>query len=97
VRPRVSAPPQTRAPGRPPQACNRNNFVCVPLYETLGEDAIEYILAHSEARLVVVQGKRLGRVAQALRSTGGSGVVAVVHFGGEESKEDLEVGLGVGA
>jgi long-chain acyl-CoA synthetase len=48
--------------------------VCVPLYETLGEDAIEYILGHSEARLVVVQGKRLGRVAKALAAVQGSQV-----------------------
>ena len=24
------------------QACNRQAFVCVPLYDTLGEDAVEY-------------------------------------------------------
>jgi long-subunit acyl-CoA synthetase (AMP-forming) len=79
------------------QACNRNNFVCVPLYETLGEDAIEFILQHSEARLVVVHGRRLGRMAKALEATGGGRVVAVVHFGGGESQADVEVGAGWGS
>jgi hypothetical protein len=85
------------APSRPrprphprPQACNRNNFVCVPLYETLGEDAIEYILDHSGARLVAVAAKRLGRVARALKTAGGA-VEAVVYFGGEPSKEEIAV------
>lgn len=79
------------------QACNRNNFVCVPLYETLGEDAIEYILAHSEARLVVVAGKRLGRVASALAATPKGQVVAVVHFGGGESRDDVKAAGAGGA
>jgi long-chain acyl-CoA synthetase len=29
------------------QACNRMNLYCVPLYDTLGENAIEYIMKHS--------------------------------------------------
>ncbi|KAI8475864.1 MAG: hypothetical protein J3K34DRAFT_17054 [Monoraphidium minutum] len=79
------------------QACNRNNFVCVPLYETLGEDAIEYILGHSEARVVFVNGKRLGRVAAALGAVPRGQVSAVVHFGGGESKADLEAAAASGA
>jgi hypothetical protein len=63
----------------------------VPLYETLGEDAIEYILDHSGARLVAVAAKRLGRVARALK-VAGKAVEAVVYFGGEPQKEDAEVG-----
>lgn len=29
------------------QACNRMNLYCVPLYDTLGENAIDYIVEHS--------------------------------------------------
>lgn len=29
------------------QACNRMNLYCVPLYDTLGENAIEFIVKHS--------------------------------------------------
>ena len=30
------------------QACNRQSYHCAPLYDTLGENAIEYIINHSE-------------------------------------------------
>jgi len=39
----------------PTQAINRMNAVCVPLYETLGDNAIEYIVEHSDTKLVVAQ------------------------------------------
>jgi hypothetical protein len=32
----------------PLQACNRMSYQCVPLYDTLGENAVEYIINHSE-------------------------------------------------
>lgn len=79
------------------QACNRNNFVCVPLYETLGEDAIEFILQHSEARVVFVAGKRLGRVAKALGATPKGQVRAVVHFGDGGAAADAEAAGATGA
>lgn len=34
----------------PYQACNRMSYQCVPLYDTLGENAVEYIINHSEVR-----------------------------------------------
>ncbi|KAF5827353.1 hypothetical protein DUNSADRAFT_795 [Dunaliella salina] len=37
------------------EAMNRMSAVCVPLYETLGENAIEYIVEHSDTKLVVAQ------------------------------------------
>jgi hypothetical protein len=70
------------------QACNRMSYVCVPLYETLGEDAIEYILEHSEARMVVVAGKRLGRMAAALKQVD---KLAGVVYWGEAAPADLRV------
>lgn len=30
------------------QACNRQSAWCIPLYDTLGENAIEYIVNHAE-------------------------------------------------
>jgi long-subunit acyl-CoA synthetase (AMP-forming) len=72
------------------QACNRMSYVCVPLYETLGEDAIEYIIEHSEARLVVVAGKRLGRMAAALRQVG---KLAGVVYWGEAAPADIRVSM----
>ncbi len=36
------------------QACNRQSAYCVPLYDSLGEDAIEYIIAHASCSVVFV-------------------------------------------
>lgn len=35
------------------QACYAFSFVIVSFYDTLGEDAVEYICNHSEAKVVV--------------------------------------------
>jgi long-chain acyl-CoA synthetase len=32
------------------QGCNRMSLVCVPIYDTLGENAVEYIINHSGAK-----------------------------------------------
>lgn len=48
------------------QGCNYLNLVCVPLYETLGETAIEYIINHAECRLVLTSAAKLPIVAEAL-------------------------------
>lgn len=48
------------------QGCNRMNLYCVPLYDTLGENAIEYILKHSESSVVFAQGDKLGMLSTAL-------------------------------
>ena len=41
-------------------------YECVPLYDTLGENAIEYIINHSEASFVVVSSAKLAAFAGAL-------------------------------
>ncbi|GBF96698.1 hypothetical protein Rsub_09440, partial [Raphidocelis subcapitata] len=48
------------------QACNRMSYECVPLYDSLGENAIEFILRHSEAAAVFVAGGKAGKLAAAL-------------------------------
>lgn len=48
------------------QACNRQGLYCVPLYDSLGENAIEYILEHSESSAVFVETSKLGKLAAAL-------------------------------
>jgi len=37
--------------------CNYFNLVSVPLYETLGPDAVEYVMNHAEVKVVVVSGR----------------------------------------
>lgn len=56
-------------PGRasPPQGINRQAMVCVPLYETLGDHAISYILSHSETAMVLAAPSKLGVLAKVRR------------------------------
>lgn len=48
----VSLPLTIQTPALPPapQACNRMSYMCVPLYDSLGENAIEFIVRHAEVR-----------------------------------------------
>lgn len=42
-----------------PQAINRMDMVCVPLYDTLGDEAVQYIIKHSEAKLIISAASKL--------------------------------------
>merc|ERR1711977_463028 len=66
------------------QACNRVNAACVPLYDTLGENAVEYILNHAECKAVFVSGAKL---ANLLKSTGKMQTVKLIVYWGEASPE----------
>eukprot|EP00887_Chlorella_sp_A99_P003085 scaffold9.g3085.t1 len=48
------------------QACNRQTVYCVPLYDSLGENAIKYIINHSEASIVFTQTEKFATLAKAL-------------------------------
>lgn len=50
------------------QACNRMSYQCVPLYDSLGENAIEFIINHSEAICAFVESKKLPMLAKAIGS-----------------------------
>ena len=39
---------------------------CVPLYDSLGEHAIEYIIKHSESTIVFAQAAKLATLAKSL-------------------------------
>lgn len=79
------------------QACNRQGLYCVPLYDSLGENAIEYILQHSEASAVFVEASKLQRVAAALPHVKGQ-VKVVVWWGADDAaavKTIQELGIRV--
>lgn len=52
----------------------------MPLYDTLGENAIEYILGHSEASVVVVAADKILNLSKAL-SMNKEFVQTVVYWG----------------
>jgi len=48
------------------QACNRTGAACVPLYDTLGDEAVRFVLAHSGAGVVFCGADKLAALAAAL-------------------------------
>ncbi|KAK4793938.1 hypothetical protein SAY86_011932 [Trapa natans] len=40
------------------EACNGHSLICVPLYDTLGPGAVNYIIDHAEIKFVFVQDKK---------------------------------------
>ncbi|XP_076885236.1 long chain acyl-CoA synthetase 1-like [Bidens hawaiensis] len=41
------------------EACNAQSLICVPLYDTLGAGAVNFILEHAEVDIVFVQDKKV--------------------------------------
>jgi long-chain acyl-CoA synthetase len=82
------------------QACNRMSVYCIPLYDSLGENAIEFIISHSESSLVFVQASNLPELIKALPKVKNL-VKNVVYWGGDASsaaasvKTIKDLGLGV--
>ncbi|KDD76920.1 AMP-binding enzyme [Helicosporidium sp. ATCC 50920] len=62
------------------QACNRQGLHCVPLYDSLGDNAVEFIVRHSETSAVFALGAKLGELSKAVASLGDQ-VKLVVHWG----------------
>ncbi|XP_078428224.1 long chain acyl-CoA synthetase 4-like [Wolffia australiana] len=44
------------------QACNAHGILCVPLYDTLGAGAVEFILCHAEVSIAFVEEKKIPEV-----------------------------------
>ena len=61
------------------QATNRMGMQCVPLYDTLGANAVEFILNHSEASVALASADTLPKLAEALPKC--EGVKTVVYWG----------------
>ncbi|MQL99606.1 hypothetical protein Taro_032332 [Colocasia esculenta] len=44
------------------EACNGYSLICVPLYDTLGSGAVDYVIDHAEVDFVFVQDKKVGGI-----------------------------------
>ena len=62
------------------QACNRQNAYCVPLYDTLGPDAVEYIIGHAEVTIVFASAVKMRALVEPLTRAKGK-VRAVIVWG----------------
>lgn len=88
-------PTSIEAPSLPPgpvlslpsctQAINRMDMVCVPLYDTLGDEAVQYIIKHSEAKLIISAASKL-QVGSAGPSSANNSVVTTCALSSPGSK-----------
>ncbi|PRW60134.1 acetyl- synthetase [Chlorella sorokiniana] len=62
-------------------ACNRNTVYCVPLYDVLGDNTVEYIIEHSESSIVFVAADKLPVLAKALTKVNLPRVKTIVYWG----------------
>ncbi|KAH9620815.1 hypothetical protein KSS87_015122 [Heliosperma pusillum] len=51
------------------QACNAHGLHCVPLYDSLGSDAVEYIICHAEVSIAFVEEKKVPEVLKTMPRT----------------------------
>ncbi|CAI9101131.1 OLC1v1038389C1 [Oldenlandia corymbosa var. corymbosa] len=76
------------------QACNAHGLYCVPLYDTLGAGAIEYIICHAEVSIAFVEETKVSEVLKTFPSSG-KYLKTVVSFG-RVSREQQEVSMNFG-
>lgn len=71
------------------QSANRRALRVVPLYDTLGDDAVQYVLDHAGCTAVFCLGAKLADLAKALAKTH-AGTVRLVVWWGEAKKSDVD-------
>ncbi|RZC74494.1 hypothetical protein C5167_049977 [Papaver somniferum] len=73
------------------EACNAHGIYCVPLYDTLGAEAVEFILCHAEVSIVFVEETKISEVLKTFPNTS-EYVKTIVSFGKvkPEQKEAAE-------
>ncbi|KVH89998.1 AMP-binding, conserved site-containing protein [Cynara cardunculus var. scolymus] len=62
------------------EACNAHGLYCVPLYDTLGADAVEFIICHAEVTIAFVEEKKIPEVLKAFPKAG-EYLKTIVSFG----------------
>ncbi|XP_071685845.1 long chain acyl-CoA synthetase 4-like isoform X1 [Rutidosis leptorrhynchoides] len=62
------------------EACNAHGLYCVPLYDTLGAGAIEFIICHAEVTIAFVEEKKIPELLKTF-PTAGEYLKTIVSFG----------------
>ncbi|KAK4490796.1 hypothetical protein RD792_001509 [Penstemon davidsonii] len=72
------------------EACNAHGLYCVPLYDTLGAGAVEFIICHAEVTLAFVEEKKIDEL---LKTFPGAAkyLKTIVSFGTVTSQQKEEV------
>nr|AAM28872.1 long chain acyl-CoA synthetase 5 [Arabidopsis thaliana] len=73
------------------EACNAHGLYCVPLYDTLGAGAVEFIISHAEVSIAFVEEKKIPELFKTCPNST-KYMKTVVSFGGvkPEQKEEAE-------
>ncbi|CAK9163063.1 unnamed protein product [Ilex paraguariensis] len=77
------------------EACNAHGLFCVPLYDTLGAGAVEFIISHAEVTIAFVEEKKIPELLKTFPNTT-KYLRTIVSFGKvtpEQSEEVEKFGL----
>ncbi|KAG5041530.1 hypothetical protein JHK85_014006 [Glycine max] len=77
------------------EACNAHGLYCVPLYDTLGAGAVEFIICHAEVSMAFVEEKKIPELLKTFPNAG-KYLKTLVSFGKvtpEQKQEVEEFGL----
>lgn len=73
------------------EACNGHSVCCVPLYDTLGANAVEFIIRHAEVQIAFVQESKLPELLKSLPNCV-TYLKTIVSFGEftEQQRKEIE-------
>ncbi|KAJ4950243.1 hypothetical protein NE237_027075 [Protea cynaroides] len=73
------------------QACNAHGIYCVPLYDTLGAGAVEYVICHAEVSIAFAEEKKISELLKTFPKTE-EYLKTIVSFGKvtPEQREEVE-------
>ncbi|KAG0452152.1 hypothetical protein HPP92_025827 [Vanilla planifolia] len=71
------------------EACNAHGIYCVPLYDSLGAGAVEFIICHAEVQLAFVEEKKIAELMKSF-PTVAKFLKTVVSFGTITSEQKVE-------
>uniref|UniRef100_A0A5B6Z3F2 Long-chain-fatty-acid--CoA ligase n=1 Tax=Davidia involucrata TaxID=16924 RepID=A0A5B6Z3F2_DAVIN len=73
------------------EACNAHGLYCVPLYDTLGAGAVEFVICHAEVTIAFVEEKKIPEVLKTFPNTT-KYLRTIVSFGkvNPEQREEVE-------
>eukprot|EP00249_Psilotum_nudum_P002233 c15163_g1_i1 orf=1-981(-) len=77
------------------EACNGHSIICVPLYDTLGTNAIDFIIHHAEVSVVFVHEAKLHEISKSLPvcTNHVKTVVSFNQFPNMEKKQIEKIGV----
>ncbi|CAH1451552.1 unnamed protein product [Lactuca virosa] len=79
------------------EACNAHGLYCVPLYDTLGAGAIEFIICHAEVTIAFVEEKKINELLKTFPKAGEhlKTIVSFGQFTPEQREQFSKFGLAI--